>query len=65
MLEEAKIVSFDVGLRVYIAHAQERERERDRFRERKIQRETARKREEEERLVFRSGLCQKRSGNFD
>ena len=35
MLEEAKIVSFDVGLRVYIAHAQERERER----ERSIQRE--------------------------
>ena len=62
MLEEAKIVSFDVGLRVYIAHAQERERERDRFRERKIQRETARKREEEERLVFRSGLCKKKVG---
>ena len=62
MLEEAKIVSFDVGLRVYIAHAQERERERDQFRERKIQRETARKREEEERLVFRSGLCKKKVG---
>ena len=62
MLEEAKIVSFDVGLRMYIAHAQERERERDRFRERKIQRETARKREEEERLVFRSGLCKKKVG---
>ena len=58
MLEEAKIVSFDVGLRVYTrTRTKERERERERFRERKIQRETARKREEEERLVFRSGLC--------
>ena len=56
MLEEAKIVSFDVGLRVY-TRTRTKERERERFRERKIQRETARKREEEERLVFRSGLC--------
>ena len=45
MLEEAKIVSFDVGLRVYIAHAQEREREREidsereRFREKRRERE--------------------------
>jgi|TARA_B110000483_G_scaffold79244_1_gene98660 hypothetical protein len=65
MLEEAKIVSFDVGLRVYTrTRTKERERERERFRERKIQRETARKREEEERLVFRSGPCKRRSGNF-
>ena len=64
MLEEAKIVSsFDVGLRAYTrTRTKERERERDRFRERKIQRETARKREEEERLVFRSGLCKKKVG---
>ena len=63
MLEEAKIVSFDVGLRVY-TRTRTKERERERFRERKIQRETARKREEEERLVFRSGPCKRRSGNF-
>jgi hypothetical protein len=62
MLEEAKIVlSFDVGLRAY-TRTRTKERERDRFRERKIQRETARKREEEERLVFRSGLCKKKVG---
>ena len=44
MLEEAKIVSFDVGLRVYIAHAQERERERSIQREKDSERNGAKER---------------------
>ena len=77
MLEEAKIVSFDVGLRVYTrTRTKERERERFREREREIQREKDSERngaKERRRrtsrlslwpMLFRSGLCKKRSGNF-
>ena len=64
MLEEAKIVSFDVGLRVYIAHAQEREREIDSERERF--REKRREREKKKNVSsFALACVKRRSGNFD
>ena len=67
MLEEAKIVlSFDVGLRVYIAHAQERERERERFTERERFREKRREREKKKNVSsFALACVKRRSGNFD
>ena len=51
MLEEAKIVSFDVGLRVYTrTRTKERERERERDSERERFREKRREREKKKNV---------------
>jgi len=69
MLEEAKIVSFDVGLRVY-TRTRTKEREREIQREKDSERNGAKERRRRTSrlslwpMLFRSGLCKKRSGNF-